>query len=255
MQRGGSDWLGAIAAYAAVILVNVLSNVLPINGQSMVEISARYPSLFTPAGFTFSIWGVIYLLLLVYVVYQALPSQRQNPVLAGLNKLFVLTCAANVAWILVWHYDLLVLSLIVMFALLALLVRIYRYLGRELPARPLTERFIVGVPFSIYCAWITLATIANVSAIQTGYGWDDVMLGAIAWTLLKLALAGAVGVAVLWRREDLAFGVVVAWAAYGISVMQASTPAVAGAAIMLAILTTLTMALVVVRRAWTRAGQ
>jgi len=253
-MRPASDWLGVIAAYVAVIVVNTLSNALPINGQNMAEISARYPSLFTPAGFTFAIWGVIYLALLIFVVYQALPSQRDNPVLAKLSKAFVLTCVANVAWILVWHYDLLVLSVLVMCALLVTLIGIYRMLARELPTRPATDRWIIGLPFSIYCAWITLATIANLSALQIASGWDDVGLSAINWTLLKLALAGTVGAAVVLRRGDLAFGAVVLWAAYGIAVMQASTPAVAGAATMLAILAALAMLLSVARRFWPKAA-
>ena len=253
-MRPASDWLGAIAAYVAVIVVNTLSNALPINGQTMAEISARYPSLFTPAGFTFGIWGVIYLTLLVFVVYQALPAQRSNPVLAALSKGFVLTCVLNIVWIVVWHYNLLALSVLIMLAFLVLLIGIYRMLARELPTRPAADRWIIGLPFSLYCAWITLATIANLSALQIASGWDDAGLSAVNWTLLKLALAGTVGAAVVMRRGDLAFGAVVLWAAYGISVMQAATPAVAGAATMLAILMALLMLVAATRRVSFRAA-
>ena len=83
MRRPFSDWGGNLAAFVLVLAMNTLSNVLPLNSQTMPEISAKYPSLFTPAGFTFSIWGVIYLGLMIFVIYQALPSQRDLPSAAG----------------------------------------------------------------------------------------------------------------------------------------------------------------------------
>lgn len=94
MQRPLLDWGGNLAAFMLVVVLNVLSNALPINGQTMPEISAKYPSLFTPAGFTFSIWGVIYVALLLFVIYQALPSQRNNETIAGISRLFQINCVA-----------------------------------------------------------------------------------------------------------------------------------------------------------------
>ena len=127
-QRTALDWAGNLAAYALMILLNVLSNALPINDQTMPEISAKYPSLFTPAGFTFSIWGVIYLALLVFLVWQALPAQRSNIKIAAISIYFKLNCMLNALWIVVWHYDLVVVSLLVMLAILVTLVLIYRVL-------------------------------------------------------------------------------------------------------------------------------
>ena len=108
MQRSLSDWAGSLLAFAIAILFNVLSNALPINGQSMPEISAKYPSLFTPSGFTFSIWGAIYLALLAFVIWQALPAQRSNGKVARISPWFKLNCLANALWLVVWHYDLLI---------------------------------------------------------------------------------------------------------------------------------------------------
>ena len=105
MQRQLSDWGGNLAAYSLMIVLNLLSNTLPINNQSMPEVSAKYPSLFTPAGFTFSIWGVIYLALLIFLVYQAMPSQRDNATIAAISRPFQISCLANAGWILAWHYD------------------------------------------------------------------------------------------------------------------------------------------------------
>lgn len=222
MTRNIKDWGGNIAAFFIVIVCNVLSTTLPINNQSMPEISAKYPSLFTPAGFTFSIWGVIYTALLVFVIYQALPAQRNNETIASISRLFQINCAANALWIIVWHYDLLTVSVLVMLVILTTLVLIYRKL--------VDASLILRLPFSLYTAWISLATIANISALQIGSGWDDIGLSAIQWTLLKLALVGAIGASVGIRYRDTAFILVIAWGAYGISEMQYATPQVAGAA-------------------------
>ena len=228
MTRDIKDWGGNVAAFLLVIVMNVLSNALPINNQTMAVISAKYPSLFTPAGFTFSIWGVIYLALLIFVVYQALPAQRQNQSIAGISRLFQINCIANAVWIVVWHYELLAVSVLVMLVILATLILIYRKL--------IGESLILRLPFSLYTAWISLATIANISVLQINSGWDAIGMSAIQWTLLKLALAGAIGASVILKVRDIPFILVVAWAAYGISVMQIDTPAVAGAALTLCLL-------------------
>lgn len=236
MQRSLGDWGGNIVAFVLVVVLNVLSNTLPINGQSMSEISAKYPSLFTPAGSTFSIWGVIYIGLLLFVIYQALPGQRRNGQIASISRLFQFNCVANAAWIVVWHYDLLAISLLIMLLILASLVAIYR---RLLPSREngtLVERAIVRLPFCIYTGWITLATVANLSVLQNANGWDDIGLSAVTWTLVKLATVGAIAATVVICLRDIAFGFVVAWAAYGIAVKQVATPAVSGAAFMLVLL-------------------
>ncbi len=242
MQRSAADWVGNLAAFGVMIVLNVLSNALPINGQSMPEISAKYPSLFTPAGFTFAIWGVIYLGLLVFVIWQALPAQRSDSRLASISILFKINCLMNALWLVVWHYDLIALSLLVMFAILATLILIYRRLIEDIDAAPFSEHLVLYLPFSLYTGWITVATIANASVLQTANGWDDVGLSALQWTLIKLALAGAIGATMVLRFRDVVFALVVAWAAYGISVVHVATPEVAGAATTLSFLALLLVA-------------
>jgi len=248
MGRSLSDWGGNLVAFAIVILSNALSNALPINDQTMPEISAKYPSLFTPAGFTFSIWGVIYLALLIFVLWQALPAQRANQKIAGISKYFQINCLMNALWIVVWHYDLLALSLLVMLVILATLILIYRELIPSIDTAPFVEHLVLYMPFSLYVGWISLATIANASALQTGNGWDSVWLTAVQWTLVKLAIAGAVGATMILRHRDVPFALVVAWAAYGISVMQSATPEVAGAATTLSLLALILVAMDGARR-------
>ena len=242
MQRTNADWGGNLAAFAVTILLNVLANALPLNGQSKPEISANYPSLFTPAGFTFGIWGVIYLALLVFVVWQALPAQRSSQKLADISTLFKVNCLANALWLVVWHYDLIVVSLLVMLIILFTLVQIYRRLIVDIDFAPFAEHLVLYLPFSLYTGWITVATIANASVLQISNGWDNIAISAVQWTLLKLALAGAVGATMILRFRDIPFALVIAWAAYGISVMQSATPAVSGAAISLSLLALLLVA-------------
>lgn len=235
-QRKFSDWGGNIAALLLVLVVNGLSGALPLNNQSMPEISAKYPSLFTPAGFTFSIWGLIYLALIGFVVYQALPAQRGNADVSRISGFFKLNCITNALWIFAWHYNQLLLSLGLMLVILLSLVAIYRALKIVDRTRPRSQQWLLQLPFGLYTGWITVATIANLSAVQIGFGWDDLWLSAVDWTLLKIAFAGAVAATVVMRRGDAVFALVVAWAAYGISIKQAATPEVAGAAWMLMLL-------------------
>ena len=236
MIRTTSDWGGNIIAFSLTIALNAMATSIPLGGQTPPEISARYPSLFTPAGFTFSIWGVIYLGLLLFIIYQALPSQRTNESLSRISLLFKVNCVANAAWILAWHYDFLILSVLIMAGILGTLVGIYRVLDSARNTAPSVERVLVHLPFRLYTAWISVAAIANISTVQTAMGWDNLGTDAITWTLLKLALAAVIGATVIARKADIAFILVVAWAAFGISVMQEGTPAVAGAALCLAML-------------------
>ncbi len=236
MDRTPLDRVGNILAFAVMILVNVLSNALPINGQSMADISARYPSLFTPAGFTFSIWGVIYLALLAFVTWQALPAQRNNRQIARISPWFKINCIANAAWLIAFHYDQLVLSMLLMLVVLATLIRIYRILIAEIDAAPFLQHLVLYLPFSIYIGWIVAATIANASILQTAFDLNTAGLDPVSWTLLKLALAGAIAATMLLRFRDVPFAVAVAWAAYGIAAMQSATPAVSGAAATLSLL-------------------
>jgi hypothetical protein len=140
LERSILDWGGNLVSFATMILLNVLSNAVPLNGQTMMAISAKYSSLFTPAGFTFSIWGAIYLTLLIFVVWQALPAQRSNMKVASISTYFKINCLANALWIVVWHYDLLTVSLVVMLIILSTLVLIYRALIAEIDTAPFISR-------------------------------------------------------------------------------------------------------------------
>jgi hypothetical protein len=235
MDRKISDWGGNVVALTLVIVVNALANILPFGGQTTGEVSDKYTSMFTPAGFTFAIWSLIYLLLAVFVIYQALPSQRGNERLARIGPWFKAGAVANALWMFAWHQEWIGVTLLLMVVLLVTLLRIYRLLDVVDANASTFSRWLVQLPFSVYLAWISVATIANVSALQSALGWNDAYLEQVSWTLLKLALAGALGAIVTLRRHDVAYGLVIGWAAFGIGAGQAATLAVAGAAFTLSL--------------------
>ncbi len=209
-----------LAAFLMTVVVNALSNILPLNGKTTSEISDLYPNLFTPAGYVFSIWSVIYALLLVFAVYQALPRNREKTFLQKISVFFVSSSILNIIWIFLWHYEQIVLSLVPMFALLATLIAIYLRLqiGRSNVA--LKEKLSVHLPFSVYLGWITVASIANVAAALVAINWDGWGISEVTWTILAIIIALIITVAVISTRKDVAFSLVIIWALSGIIVKQ-----------------------------------
>ncbi len=218
-----------VLSLSVVLVINFLANYLPIGGRTTGEVSASYPTLFTPAGFTFSIWGVIYLSLITYVVYQLLPRNKYRSNFDRINRHFVVNCAANALWMVCWHYELITLSLILMGVILTSLIGIYRHILPD-KIEGFRDRLFIRIPFSLYLGWITVATLANISVEQTVIGMDNWIMTKTVWVFVELALAGAVGTVMIIRYRDPIFGGVVAWAAYGITEKQIDTPEVAGAA-------------------------
>jgi hypothetical protein len=158
-------------AYAAMVTVNFLANGLPINNRSTGEISDAYPNLFAPAGPAFSIWGLIYLLLGGYVIFQFTKSgQNKGELIKKINPLFIATSLANIAWIFAWHYDYIGLSVLIMAVLLILLIKVADILRKE--KFSLLGKILIWTPFSIYFGWITVASIANISVFLVSIGWN-----------------------------------------------------------------------------------
>lgn len=216
--------LGNIVAYAVTVAVNGLAGTTLLNGRTTGEVSDLYPTLVTPAGYVFSIWGVIYLLLGAFVVFQALPSQKDKLFQKQIGALFILSSLFNVVWLFLWQYDYIVVSVAVMFALLATLIAIYVRLGIGKTKGPLREKLLVRLPFSVYLGWITIATIANVSAALVSVNWDGFGLSPQTWAILVLAVAAVITFAVIVTRKDVAYSLVIIWALAGIAVNQSMHP-------------------------------
>jgi benzodiazapine receptor len=238
-----------VLAFAVTVIVNALASSLALNGVTTAEVSDLYFTLVTPAGYVFSIWGVIYTLLLLFAVFQALPSQREKPFLQQINVLFVLSSVFNVAWLFLWHYDQIVLSVVLMFALLATLIAIYTRLGIGKTSVGLKERAFVHLPFSVYLGWITVATIANVSSALVSIQWDGFGLANDVWAVLVIAVALLITLAVIATRKDVAYSLVLVWALVGIAFSQSAYQNIVTAATASAVIIVVALATVL---AWSK---
>ncbi len=240
-------WINIVAVIVTLV-VNGLANIIPFNGQTTAAISDKFPVYFVPAGYVFAIWGVIYIGLIAFGVYQALPRQRDNPRLKRIGYLFALSCLANSVWIPLWHYEFFPLTVVVMLALLLLLIAIYVRL--DIGRRRVTaiEKWCVDIPFSIYLGWISVATIANITDLLYYWKWDGFGINPQWWAVLLLMAASAISLAMSVMRRDIAFLLVIIWAFAGIADKQASAPLVANAAWLMTALVSLMLLGVVYRR-------
>jgi benzodiazapine receptor len=207
---------------AVTLAVNILANALPFNGLSTAEISDRFTVYFVPAGYVFSIWGLIYIGLIAYAVFQALPSQRGNPRLQRIAPFAVTAALSNCIWLFLWHYEQFTLTLVPMLGLLAMLI--LAYLGLETGRIPVDtgETWAVRIPFSIYLGWITVATIANVTDVLYFLKWDGFGIGARDWTLILFAAILVIAGLMSITRRDAAYSLVLVWALAGIAVKQSA---------------------------------
>jgi len=227
-----------VFTYVAMIAVNVLANALPINGRTTGAISDAYQNLFAPAGLTFAIWGVIYLLLGAHVLYQlglfhspddkgGAGDSRRVALLERVGVLFSLSSLANVAWILSWHFDLILLSTLLLATMLVLLILITRtILAADLSPR---DRALVRLPFSVYFGWLTVATIANITVWLVSIGWDGFGIPESIWAVAIIAVGAIIGTAVIVRDFDIAYGLVLVWAYLGIWIKHTSATGFNGA--------------------------
>jgi translocator protein len=209
-------------AFIAMITVNALANILPINGLNTGQVSALYNNLFVPAGFTFSIWGVIYLLLLFWVVASGMilwTGANKNRLYAHAlttAPLFLLTCILNACWIFCWHYLQISFSLIVMLCLLITLTGIYRKMQQHRIIIAGMHWWILYLPFVIYLSWICVATIANTTALLVHIQWNAFGMAPWLWSCIMIAVTFLLPAAFAFWRGELAFACVTAWALFGI---------------------------------------
>jgi cell division protein FtsW (lipid II flippase) len=221
-----------LLTYLAMIATNVLANALPLNGRRTGDVSDAYPSLFTPAGVTFSVWGVIYLLLGAHVLYQlglfrdGPDTAEQTALLNRVGMLFAVSSLANTAWVFAWHYDHIPLSAVLIVVILVCLALISTTLRRaNLSGR---RRWFIGVPFSVYFGWTTVAVVANITVLLVSLKWDGFGLAESTWAVIIVGVAMAIGTVTMVRNRDAAYGLVLIWAFVGILIRQTSADGFAG---------------------------
>jgi hypothetical protein len=226
-----------LIAFAATLAVNALSTLLPINGKDPGEISDQYPNLFVPSGLTFSVWGVIYILLGLFVIYGLVSafskSSGQESFIGRIGILFFLSSLFNIGWIFFWHYELVWASLLMMAALFITLLSIYLRLGTGRSQARAAEKGMVHIAFSVYLGWITIATIANVTAFLVDIGWDRFGLSEQFWAVLVIAVGIVITLGVLFSRNDIYYALVADWAILGILLQRLADTSVQDGAVVI----------------------
>lgn len=224
-----------ILSLVVTLIVNVLANTLPINGLRTGEISDRFPILFVPEGYVFSIWGLIYLALIAFAIYSITPRGMANKKLDSITWWFVAANLFNAVWVVLWHYLQFPLTLIPIFGLLVSLIAIFLKLRIGLERQTLVEKLLVEAPFGIYLGWATVAVVANVSQVLYYFGWDGAPLTQPVWTVIMLGVATLLGVLMIFLRREVAYPLVLVWAFVGIWMKHSWTPLVATTALVAAV--------------------
>ena len=221
----GSEWFWPVISLVGLIVVvavNALANIIPFNGQTTGEVIESDPVYFQPAGWTFTIWTVIYLLLLAFVAYRMLPLGRRNRRMKQIDPLFLVANLANITWLVLWHYEQWLPSVVVMTVLLAALALIYVALRRTHRDRPpvTTERLMVWTPFSVYLGWITVAFLANLTVWMDRTGTQLWGISPRWWAVLMILVALLMTAVMAFWLHDPAYTLVLAWAFLGIGAEQ-----------------------------------
>ncbi len=240
--------VGVVAATIFALTLNVLATTLPLNGQNTGEISDRFPVYFVPAGYVFAIWGVIYIGWIAYTIYQSGARKRHDPLLRSIAPWYMLSALANGLWIVAWHYNFFPLSLAIMLVLLTSLIVIYARLASDPPVSRAAS-WMLHLPFSIYLAWVSVATIANATSVFYGLGWTGAGNSGPVWAAIMIGVATVLALAVSWLRADIGFVAVFVWAFVGIYVKHSDTPLVAWSALIGAILLVVSLFVSVPRQA------
>lgn len=190
-----------------MITVNILANILPINGKYTGELSDAIKTYFVPAGYVFSIWGVIYIALIIYIISTFLKKEDNDVKIA---PYIILSSIANISWIFLWHYEQVILSVIPMIILLISLIFIYTIQNKERVG--VLKKF----PFSIYLGWISVATISNISAALLVSNWSALGLSGQMWSSILIAISTGLAILILNIKKDILFSLVILWALIGI---------------------------------------
>jgi len=211
----------------AMIAVNALANLLPFNGVTTGEVSARYPTLLTAASWAFNIWTLIYIGLMVLAVYQVTPVGQRNDNLRAIRAPLIANTILNATWLWLFHHFRFAESVVVIVLMLGTLVLAYDRLDRRAPESS-SEKWNVRAPLSIYLGWVTVATAVNMAWALAGLGAFEAGPAALIWASVAVAATGIVGVVLCWRQGDMPLGLTFLWALAGIAVGQSEQPFVFG---------------------------
>jgi hypothetical protein len=220
--------VATVVAILATIAINTLSNLFPPGGQNVGEISNTVLQgvLITPANYAFAIWGLIYLGLIAYGIYQFHRERRQDLHIQRVNKWLIGACIAQVIWIFLFTLEQFGWSILAMLGILVALIQIYLILdiGRGRVSRQ--RRWLAHIPFSLYLGWISVATIVNVASALYASPWDGLGISSVTWTVAMIAVAALVAAVVIYTRQDVAFTLVFVWAFVAIAIRHGDIPVI-----------------------------
>lgn len=219
--------IGILLGFIGTVVVNALSALLPLNGQTPGEISDNIPNLFVPSGLTFSVWSVIYIALLALTIYSIKSwfkkDEEPSELLDKYGIEFIVASIANISWIFLWHYNFVAISTVAMIVLLGALLSAYIRLRIGKGGNTVAEKWFIHIPFSIYLGWITIATVANITATLVTWGWNGFGASEAFWTILMISIATVITLLMLILRNDIAYSLVVIWSLVGIILKRTDT--------------------------------
>jgi hypothetical protein len=216
-----------LLATIVTIIINAIASVSPINGYTTAQLSNAIPNYFVPAGWVFSIWGAIYVFMAIFAIYQMLPAHREDDFVKKIGPLYLISSIANSAWILVWAYQLVAVSVVVILILLVSLIWIYVRLQINTESVSRNEWIATRATFSIYLGWISVATVADITALLVTSGVASYGSTAQTWTVLIIVVVVLLTSLMVFLRKDRVYALVPLWAASGILAKQIAVPAVA----------------------------
>lgn len=211
-----------LITYVIMVTVNALANILPINGIGTGDISDSYANLFAPAGLTFAIWGLIYLLLLGHSIYQLVYREKlfNNEAYKWIGFWFTFSSVINTIWIFAWHYEVIWMSLLLMILILVSLIKINMQLRNV--NGTLIESLFIKIPFAVYFGWITVATIANVTTFLVSIEWNGFGISEVIWTDIMILIGSVIGFFAILYYRSISYGLVIIWAYLGIYIKHTS---------------------------------
>ncbi|MCR8660666.1 tryptophan-rich sensory protein [Paenibacillus endoradicis] len=228
-------WINVIGLIV-MLVINFAAQRGSIGGQTTAEVSAKYPVLITPAGYTFMIWLLIYAFLIGFVTYSFTRKGKESKISETIGPYFLLSCLFNSSWIILWQFEKINSSVFMMLALLITLVVIYITTQKYIVSQKRKLNYwLVSVPFSLYLGWICVATIVNIAVALLANQWDGLGVSEIGWTIIMLVVATLLAVGIGFRNIDPIAVLVFVWAFIGIAVEQHATPAVANTPLVFAI--------------------
>ena len=237
-NNSSSSFIRAIVNLVAVLAafgINVFANINPPNGLTIGGISNQLfgDILITPANYAFAIWGIIYLGLFSFAIYQVLPSQRNSILLQKLGCKIAIASLAQIVWVFAFLYRQFLLSLLLMLVILGALIA--GYLAIKSQIKSLKQKWFVAIPLSIYLGWISVATVVNVATVLKDINWDGWGITPQVWTVIMLLVVGVIGV-IIALQKNLAFTGVYLWALIAIAIKNSANTFIMFTAIIVALI-------------------